>query len=201
MSLTSITVEQLAEWCAKSEDIADIRAKARADFFGHREPEPANYVADTGSINSRKRRFLGWFVFSLKLSDARHPAELAANALLKEPELGSALRAIRNARYITAVVTGITHGRAFYLKLEDEDFEVNGPALSHILQRGQIVSAHILPARHDQWLLAPGWLTWPILPGPGLRSQLKAFQPDPVEVERFLQGRVKTPEELQKDEQ
>jgi hypothetical protein len=201
MTLAHSTIGQLVESCAKSEDIADIRASARADFFGYYEPEPVNYVADTGDISSCERRFLGWFAFNFKLPDGRHPAELAANVLLKEPKLGSALRAIQNTRYVTAVATRVIYGRGFHLELEDEEFAINGTVLSHILRRGQAVSAHILPTSRSRWLLAPGWLAWPILPGPGLRSRLKSvFQPDPIEVERFLQGRVKVPEELKKIE-
>lgn len=201
MTLAHGTIEQLVESCAKREDIADIRASARSHFFGYYDAEPINYIADTGDVNSRERRFLGWFAFNFRLPDGRHPAELAANALLKQPRLSSVLNAIQKARYVTGVATGIIHGRGFYMELEDEQFTINSPVLSHILRRGQAVSAHILPTSRSRWLLAPGWLAWPILPGPGMRSRLKsAFQPDPIEVERFLQGRVKEPEELEKIE-
>jgi len=197
MVLTYITVEQLSEWCAKSEDIVDIRARARSHFFGYYNKEPTNYIAGTGDINSRERRFLGWSAFNFRLPDGRHPAELAANALFKQPGLSSAINAIQKARYITGVATMIIRGRGFHLELEDEEFAINAPVLSHTLQKGQAVSAHILSASRSRWLLAPGWLTWPIQPGPGMRSRLKSsFQPDPIEVERFLQGRVKVPEEL-----
>ncbi len=197
MALTYITVEQLGEWCAKSEDIVDIRARARSHFFGYYNKEPTNYIAGTGDINSRERRFLGWFAFNFRLPDGRHPAELAANALFNQPRLSSAMNAIQKARYITGVATMIIRGRGFNLELEDEEFAINAPVLSHTLQRGQAVSAHILPAGRSRWLLVPGWLTWPIQPGPGMRSRLKSsFQPNPIEVERFLQGRVKVPEEL-----
>ena len=201
MALTHSIVEQLIEWCAKSKDIADIRAWARSHFFGYYNTEPTNYVAGTGDVSRRERRFLGWFAFNFELPDNRHPAELAVNVLLREPKLDLALRAIRGARYITGVVTGVIYGQGFYLELGDEEFEINGPALSRILRKGQAVSAHILPAGRGRWLLAPGWLTWPILPGPGMRSRLKSvFQPDPIEVENFLQGRVKVPDELNKIE-
>jgi hypothetical protein len=201
MSLTSSTIEQLAKWCAETEAIADVRATARSHFFGYYDAEPIKYTTDTGDIKSRERRFLGWFVFNFRLPDGRHPAELAANALLKQPRLSSVLNAIQKARYVTGVVTGIIHDRGFYMELEDEQFTIDSPVLSHILRREQAVSAHILPTTRNRWLVAPGWLTWPILPGPGIRSQLKSvFQPDPIEVERFLQGRVKVPEELKKIE-
>jgi len=199
MALTHSTIEQLAEWCSKSEDIADIRARARSHFFGYYNTEaPAcNYPGGSGDVKNRERRFLGWFIFNFKLPDARYPAELAANALLRPPRLSSALNAIQKARYVTGVTTGIIHGQSFYMELEDEQFIVNSPALSHILRKGQAVSAHILPTTRNSWLAGPGWLAWPIQLGPGLRSRLKtAFQPDPIEVERFLQGKVQAPEEL-----
>jgi len=201
MAITSSRVEQLVGWCAGSEAIADIRASARGEFFGYFEPDPVNYMADTGDINSRERRFLGWFAFNFKLPNGRHPAELAASALLKQPRLSSVLNAIQKTRYVTGVATGIISGRGFYMESEDEQFTINGPVLSHILHRGQAVSAHILPTTRNCWLVGPGWLAWPILPGPGMRSRLKSvFQPSPIEVERFLQGRVKVPEELKKIE-
>ncbi len=83
------------------------------------------------------------------------------------------------------------------MELEDEKFTVNSPMLSHILEKRQLVSAHILPNGQGRWLVGPGWLTWPFSPGPDLRPQLKTlFQPNPIEVERFLQEKTKTPEEI-----
>lgn len=196
MALTLGTVEQLVEWCAKSEAIADVRAKARADFFGYDEPKPISYIVDTGDVISRERRFLGWFAFSFKLPDGRCPSELAAVDLLKEPQLTSVIEAIRSVRYVTAVVTCVISGRGFYLELEDEEFEVNSRMLSHILQKGSTLSTHILPTGQGQWLPGPGWLAWPIRFGPGIRSRLKKLQPSPIEVERFLQQRAKGEEKL-----
>ncbi len=160
MALTSSTVERLVEWCAKNDDIADIRAEARADFFGYDEPGPVSYIADTGEIVSRERRFLGWFTFGFRLPDGRHPAELAVTALLKGDELNSALDSIQKAKYVTAVVTTVVPGRGLYLELEDEEFEVNSRMLSHILQRGGTLSTYILPTSRDQWLPGPGWVAW-----------------------------------------
>ena len=201
MALTYITLEQLVDWCSKNEDIAGVRAKARSDFFGYYDSEPLNYADNTGDVNSRERRFLGYFALNFKLPDGRHPAELAANALLRGPELVLALKAIRAARYVTGAATRITRGRGFHLELEDEEFAVNSSALSHTLRRGQAVSAHVIRTSRGRYLLAPGWLAWPILPGPGIRSQLKSvFQPNPVEVERFLQGRVESPDDSKKVE-
>ena len=140
---------------------------------------------------------MGWFTFSFKLPDGRHPAELAAQAILKEPKLSLALDTIQKARYITGVVTKVINDRGFDMELEDEKFTVNSPMLSHILEKRQLVSAHILPNGQGRWLVGPGWLTWPFSPGPDLRPQLKTlFQPNPIEVERFLQEKTKTPEEV-----
>lgn len=200
MAFTASTVEQLVEWLNKSEDIAGVRAKARADFFGYGEPGSISYMDDTGDVISRERRFLGWFAFSFKLPDGQHPSELAARAVLKGNELSSALNSIRNVRYVTAVVTSVIPGRGFYLELEDEEFEVISRRLSHILQRESTLSTHILPASHGQWLPGPGWLAWPIRFGPGIRSRLKKLQPSPIEVERFLQQRAEGEEELHKVE-
>ena len=200
MALTAILIEQLVGWCAKSEVIADAQARARNDFFGYGDSEPVNYMADAEDINSRERRFLGWFVFSFKLPDGQHPGELAASALLKDPELSSVLESIRNARYVTAVVTSVIHGRGFYLELEDEELEVSSHTLSHILQKESTLCVHVLPIGRDRWLPGPGWLVCPIQFGPGIRSHLKNLQPGPIEVERFLQQRVKGDEDLHKTE-
>lgn len=199
MALTHSTLEQLADWCYRSEDIADIRSRARSHFFGYFNAESPdyNYIGSTGDVKNRERRFLGWFAFSFKLPDGRHPVELAANALIRPPRLSSALNAIWKARYVTGVATGVIKGQSFYMELEDEQFIINSPVLSHILRRGQAVSAHILPTTRNRWLVGPGWVTWPMALGSGMRSRLRTvFQPAPIEVERFLQGRAQTPEEL-----
>jgi hypothetical protein len=199
MALTHSTLEQLADWCYRSEDMADIRSRARSHFFGYFDAESPdyNYIGTSGDVKSRERRFLGWFAFNFKLPDGRHPAELAANALIRPPKLSSVLSAVQKARYVTGVATGVIKGQSFHMELEDEQFTINSPVLSHILRREQTVSAHILPATRNRWLIGPGWVTWPMTLGPGMRSSLKtAFQPDPIAVERFLQGRVQTPEDL-----
>ncbi|HXL02103.1 MAG TPA: hypothetical protein PK016_03155 [Candidatus Atribacteria bacterium] len=192
MTLTNSTIERLVEWCYKSDIIANIRAQAREQFFGDDEVKASDYLADTGSFNGRERRFMGWFTFSFKLPDGRHPAELAAQAILKEPKLSLALDAIQKTRYVTGVVTKIMNDRGFDMELEDEKFVINSPMLSRILRKGQLISAHILPNGQGRWLVGPGWLTWPISPGPHMRPRLKTlFQPNPIEVERFLQEKQK----------
>jgi len=79
----------------------------------------SDYLADTGSFAGRERRFIGWFTFSFKLPDGRHPAELAAQTILKEPKLFLALDAIQKARYVTGVVTKVINDRGFDMELED----------------------------------------------------------------------------------
>lgn len=181
--------------------MADVRAEVRSHFFGCHDGEPINYTGDTGDVERRERRFLGYFAFNFEAPDGRHPAELAANALLSGPELALALRAIPAARYVTGVAIKITRGSGFRLELEDEEFAIQSSALSRTLEKGQAVSAHIVPTGRGRYLLAPGWLAWPILPGPGMRAELRSvFQPNPIEVERFLQGRLKKPDDFREIE-
>ncbi len=189
MPLTANVVELIAQWCAQSEAIDDIRAKARSDFFGYDEPGTIKYMAGSEELNTRERRFLGWFSFVFRLPDGRRPAETAATALLKGTELSSALKSIQNARYVLAIVTMVMPNKAVYLELEDEEFDVSSRYMSHILYTEDSVCAHILPVGRNRWVIGPGWLTWPVRFGPGMRSRLKKFQPSPIEVERFLQQR------------
>ena len=197
MALNLLTIEQLAEWCAVSEAIANLREDARKIFFGYDDKEPVNYLEGVGEVKSLERRFLGWFAFYFQLEDGRHPAELAATAVMDETEVGTIINSIRNARYVTGVVTTIIPGKGFFMELEAEEFEVDSRSLSHILQREQAISIHIFPARHGKWLPAPGWITWPIHFGPGIRSKLKELQIDPIGAERFLQQRGKAADKSQ----
>jgi hypothetical protein len=196
MALNYITAELLTDWCSRSEEIADVRAKARSDFFGYYGDEPPKYPGDSGELNRRERRFLGYLAFSFELADGRRPSELAAMAFLRGRELDTALKAIRAARYVTGAASRIDPGRGFHLQVEDEGFGIESSALSRIIDKGQLVSAHLIGTSRGRYLLAPGWLAWPITAGPGMRGQLKSvFQPNPIEVERFLQGRASKPDE------
>ncbi|MFH0914500.1 MAG: hypothetical protein V1849_04325 [Chloroflexota bacterium] len=201
MPLSTSRIEQLAEWCARSEDLADIRSKTRSDYFGYDEAGEVKYVPGAEEVNSRERRFLGWFSFGFRLPDGKHPAELAASALLCGAGLTSALKTIQDARYVMAVVTMVMPGQAVYLELEDEEFEVYSRILSQVLNKGDALCAHIMPVGRERWLVGPGWLEWPMRLGPGIRSHLKRFQLDPVNVERFLQQRrIGTTEERPRPE-
>ena len=82
MSFTARTIEELADWCANSSVLANVREKARCDYFGRDDPRPIAYVEGTGDYNSRERRFMGWFAFNYMLQDGQRPAEIAAVALL-----------------------------------------------------------------------------------------------------------------------
>lgn len=189
MPLTANAVEQLARWCSQCEAIDDIRAKARSDFFGYDEPGTIKYMAGSEELNTRERRFLGWFSFIFRLPDGHRPAEMAATALLKGTELSSALKSIQNARYVLGIVTMVMPGKGVYLELEDEEFEVSSHYMSQSLHKEDVVCAHILPVGRNRWVVGPGWLTWPVRFGPGMRSCLKKFQLSPIDVERFLQQR------------
>jgi len=80
-------------------------------------------------------------------------------------------------------------GRGVYLKLEDEEFEIDSRVLSQELYKNDVLCAHIIAGARGRWLVAPGWLVWPTRFGPGIRAELKKVQMDPIEVEMFLQQR------------
>src|SRR3989304_2885453 len=105
MALNANVIEQLADWCLRSDTLIDIRATARRDFFGYDEPGEARYMEGAGAVPSRERRFLGWFALTFKLPDGRSPAELAAAAILRGSELTSATDAIKGSRCVLAMVT------------------------------------------------------------------------------------------------
>jgi len=190
VSLTATVIEELVVWCASSEALADVRSRARSDFFGYDEPGTVKYLPEAGEVNARERRFLGWFCFSFRLPDGEHPAEMAAEAWLSGSGLASALKSIQQARYVTAITTVVRPGKGVYLQLQDEEFEVDSRILGQALRRDDVLCAHIVPVGRGRWLVCPGWLVWPTRFGPGIRSHLKKFQLDPIRVERFLQRRT-----------
>jgi len=59
MVLNANTVEQLAEWCLRSDTLADIRATARRDFFGYDEPGEARYMEGPGYCTSLTHSYPG----------------------------------------------------------------------------------------------------------------------------------------------
>jgi hypothetical protein len=200
MPLTPSKVEELAEWCMHSDVLAYVRSKARGDFFGYDEPVDAKYIANTGELNSRDRRMAGWFGFSFRMPDGRHPAEMAAVALLSSSEQAPALKSIQQCRFVMAMATTVIPGKGAYLKLEEEEFQVDSRALSQVLYKGDALCAHIMSIGRGKWLVCPGWLVWPFRLGPGVQSHLKKFQLDPIELERFLQQRASSLDERPKIE-
>ena len=200
MTLNANIVEQLAEWCLRSDTLADIRAAARRDFFGYDEPGEARYMEGASDVTSRERRFLGWFALTFKLSDGRSPAEVAAAAILSGSELTSAINSIKGSRYVLAMVAMVNPGRGLILRLEDEEFTVDNRQLSRLLNRDEALYAHIIPAGRRGWLVGPGWLQWPMRIMPGMQAMLKKFQLSPIDLERLLQQRKDPSEDRPKAE-
>jgi len=200
MTLNANLVEQLAQWCLKSDTLTDVRATARRDFFGYDEPGEAHYMEGTGDVTSRERRFLGWFALTYKLPDGRCPAELAAATILSGNELTSAIDSIRCSRYVLATVAMANPGRGLILRLVDEEFTVENRQLSRLFNRDEAICTHILPAGRRGWLVGPGWLSWPIRIMAGMQAVLKEFQPNPIDIERLLQQRKDPSEDQPKEE-
>jgi hypothetical protein len=189
MPLNTNAVEQLAEWCLRSDTLADVRATARRDFFGYDEPGEAHYIEGAGDVTSRERRFLGWFALTFKLPDGRSPAEVAASAIFGGSDLTSAIDAIKGSRCILAMVAMVNPERGLILRLEDEEFTVDNRQLSRLLSRDDALYAHIIPDGRRGWLVGPGWLQWPMRIMPGMQAVLKKFQLNPIDLERLLQQR------------
>jgi hypothetical protein len=189
MSLTANMIERIAEWCAHSDALGDIRSRARGEYFGYEEPGEVKYLPGVENLSSRERRFIGWFVFSFRLADGKHPSELAAAALLKGQELVAALKAVQSSKYVLAMVAMVSPGRGMVLKLEDEEFELPSRQLSHIFKKGDTICTHIIPIGRGKWLPGPGWFLWPFRVMPGMQANLKSFQLSPLDIESFLQQR------------
>jgi hypothetical protein len=197
MALTSNLVEQLAQWCLRSDIIADVTATARSDFFGYKEPGEIHYLDGTGDITSRERRFMGWFALTFKLPDGRCPAELAVSTLLSGNDQVSATDSFKNSRFVMAKISTVIPGKGLILRLEDEEFTVNNRYLSRVLVRDITLCAHIIPVGRRGWLVGPGWLQWPIRIMPGMQAILKEFQINPIDLERVLQQRFKPSDDRQ----
>ena len=190
MALNANMVEQLCTWCLKSASLADAREAARRDFFGCDEPGEVHYEEGAGYPMIRDRRFLGWFALTFKLPDGRHPAELAATAILTGSDQTSAIYSIKGSRYILAMVAIINPGRGLILRLEDEEFTVDNHLLSRIFSRDDALYAHIIPTGRRRWLVGPGWLQWPMPITLDMHCRLKSFQFSPIDLERALQQRI-----------
>jgi hypothetical protein len=190
MAFTAGQLEEITAWCADSRDLASHRGVARSQFFGEEDDRPVSYWEGAGGQTSRQRRFLGWFMFDFRLSDDRRPAQVAVELLYSGADLVEALDAVRRTRFVLAIVRSTDAKRNVFLELEDERFEVRNATWAQMLSRGSTVVAHLMPVRNRYWLAGPGWLEWPIGIGPNMRHDLKKFQPNPIEIERLMQGRV-----------
>ena len=102
MALNANMVEQLCRWCLKIDSLANTREAARRDFFGCDEPGEVHYKEGAGYPIIGERRFLGWFALTFKLPDGRHPAELAATAIVTGSDRTSTIDSIKGSRYILA---------------------------------------------------------------------------------------------------
>jgi hypothetical protein len=49
MALNANLVEQVAGWCLTNDALADVRLKARNEFFGYDEPGEVDYMAGADS--------------------------------------------------------------------------------------------------------------------------------------------------------
>ena len=189
MTLNANSIEQLAMWCLKTDAIADVREIAHRDFFGLDEPGEMNYLGEAGSPIIMERRFLGWFTLTFKLPDGRHPAELAASAMLMGSELNSLIDLINNSRYILGVISMVIPGQGLILRLEDQEFSIQSRPLSRLADRNDGLYAHIIPDGRRGWLVGPGWMQWPMSITRSIDLQLKKYQLNPIDVERILQQR------------
>ena len=191
--LGSRHIEEMAAWCWASPDLADARDEARKTFYGDEDSRSIGYRDGADTETSRRRRFLGWFMFGHTLPDGRVPAEAAAEALYGGLALEEACASIRGSRYVLAIVVSLIPGRSVFLELEDERFEVRDKEVSRLLDRGNALATWLIPSRRGLWLVGPGWLEWPYKIGPNMRRELSKFQMDPVDVDRSL--RTPTEEE------
>jgi hypothetical protein len=189
MTLTLTELERIAAWCDNCSELAAVRSAAGDRFFGTAGEGPVDYAPELGDVASRKRRFLGWFLFDFVLPDGSQPAELAARSLFDGEQRAAAVDAVGRARYVQAVVASVMPGRGALLELEEERFEVRSRAWARLMRRDALVLAHLVPVRPGVWLPGPGWLEWPVAVGPNMRRELRQFQSDPIEIERVLQGR------------
>ena len=189
MPLTNSLLEQIILWCNSSDTLVGIRSQARSEYFGYDEPGEIHYMAGTGDINGRERRFLGWFALSYQLPDVKRPAELAVEDLLSGNELISAIESIRGSRYVLAMIAMVNPSRGLILRLVDEEFSVDNRQLSRSFSRNDAICAHIVPVGRRGWLVGPGWVQWPTRIMPGMQAELKNIQITPIQLERFLQQR------------
>lgn len=189
MALTPPQLEALAQWCTQCDELADARSVAWRTFFDEDDPRPTHYPPGVGDSATKGRRFLGWFMFDYELENARRPVDLAVpRVLTRRRDVEEAGAAIAGVRHILGIVETVLRDRVV-LELEDERFEVRQRQWTRFLRRDDTIVAHVLPIRRGEWLAGPGWVHLALGIGPGLRADLRNFQPGAIEVERLLQGR------------
>lgn len=189
MAVTPTMIEEIAGWCLHGRELTKERQAAWDEFFGTNDPRPIKYWGGAEDYNSRVRRFLGYFLFDWILPDGEKPGVVAARRLYSGRDQQDMINAVNGARFLIAVVRSIDR-RTVYLELGDESFEVRATEWAGSVATSQAVVAHLVPVRQRYWLAGPGWMIWPFTFGPGLRSMLKEWEFDPVQVERFIQGRT-----------
>lgn len=190
MAVTAARLEEIATWCETTPELEEQRQHAWRFFFAEDDPRPARYWPGSGDRTSRLRRFLGWFMFRYELAGGERPAVKAVRALHGPDGRGDLIQSLQGARFTLCVVASVLPGRAVFLELEDERFEVRDRRLSRALTANGSLCAYLVPTgRPGEWLAGPGWLEWPIQIGPNMRRDLRRMQPDPIEVERLLQSR------------
>lgn len=195
MPLSHSANEAMTQWCGNTPTLAAERAAARRLFFGDDDPRPVQYLPGGEEFISRERRFLGWFTFSHLLPSGERPSVVAARQMFRGGDLEPAVSSLQGVRYVTAIVRGVRVGSSFELELEEERFRVRFREMTYTLRKDDVLVCHLLPTRREQWLLTPGWLILPFQFGPGIRANLRDHQWEPIQMERFLQGRV-DPEQL-----
>lgn len=195
MALSQGAIAALSEWCGSVPMLGEERAQARALFFGEGDPRPVSYWPGGGDRIARERRFLGWFALRHVLPGGERASVLAARALLRGSDCERAVAFLEQARYVTVIVRRVLVGSSLVLELEEERFEVRTKALSRLVSQDEALVCHLVPAGWGRWLLGPGWLVLPFRYGPGTREHLGQYQWDPIDLERFLQGRKEKPEQ------
>ncbi|SRR6266542_3569241 len=196
MAVTAARLEEIAAWCETTPELEEHRQAAWRLFFAEDDPRPVRYWPGAGDRTSRLRRFLGWFMFAYELPEGDRPATRAVRALYGPDARDDLMRAVRAARFALCVVASVLPGRAVFLELEEERFEVRDGRLSRALTPTASLCAYLVPSgRRGEWLVGPGWLEWPIRIGPNMRRDLRRLQPDPIEVERLLQSRAANEDE------
>ncbi len=188
MAITQATIEELGAWCWQTPQLAPIREQAWDEFFGVDDPRPVDYMQGTEGLNTRERRFLGYFMFTFRLPSGETPAERGAFELYAGPDRAEALTAVRSAVYVFASVRS-KFDRSVYLSAGGREFEVRSSSWARELAKAGIVAAHLIPPRAQYWLPGPGWVSMPLTIGPDSVASLTSADADPIDTERLLQNR------------